>query len=83
MNGVQPDFPQPDAISLVHKLSYKILKENADEFVEDVPQTFNNFDPFIGYNYGQFLSVNFITLHRYTIFKILIRMKQVYLSRNT
>ncbi len=32
--------------SLVHKLSFKILKENVDKFAEDVPQNFNNFDAF-------------------------------------
>ncbi len=40
------------------------FEKNVDEFAEDVSQNFNNFDPFIGYNYGQFLTKNFITLHQ-------------------
>ncbi len=61
MKVVQPDSPYLNATSLVQKLSFKILKENVNKFVEDVPQNFNNFDPFIGDNHGQFLTVNFIT----------------------
>ncbi len=53
-----------NATSLMHKLLFKILKENVDKFAGDVPQNFNNFDPFLGYNYGRFLTVNFITMHR-------------------
>ncbi len=43
----------PNATSLVHRLSFKILKE-VDKFAEDVPQNFNDFDSFTEYNCEQF-----------------------------
>ncbi len=65
MKGFQSDSPKPECYQFGAQIVIQDSEETCrDKFAEDVPQNINNIDPFIEYNFGQFLTVNFITIHR-------------------
>ncbi len=48
MKGVQPDSLQPECHQFRAQIVIQDFEKKVDKFARDVPQNFNNFDPFIG-----------------------------------